>query len=70
MRTLYPYTSRRTVEVEEATSRRPGDIVVVRPIEKHYSMWRLTHRRVDELVRLGYDSLTGDCLATIRGWTD
>lgn len=68
LRTLYPYTSRRTVEVEEAVSRRPGDVVIVRPIERHYSMWGLTHRRVDELVRLGYESLTDQCLATVRAW--
>jgi hypothetical protein len=65
---MYPYTSRRAVEVDEALSRRPGDVLVVRPVERHYSMWRLTNRRVDELVRLGYESLTGEGLATVRAW--
>ena len=68
MRTVYPYTSRRAIEVEEAVSRRPGDVVIVRPIGQHYSMWGLTHGRVDELVRLGYESLTDECLATVRSW--
>ncbi len=68
MRTLYPYTSRLAVDVEEAVVRRPRDVVLVRPIEKHYSMWGLTARRVDELVRLGYEALTDECLATVRTW--
>jgi len=68
MRTLYPYTSQKAVEVEEALSRRPGDVVLVRPISRHYSMWGLTNRRVDELVRLGYESFSDECLATVRSW--
>ena len=68
MRAFYPYTSRKVIEVEEAVARRPDDVVVVRPIERHYSMWGLTNRRVDELVRRGYDAFSDECLATVRDW--
>ena len=67
-RAFYPYASRKMIEVEAAVERRPGDVVVVQPIERHYSMWGLTNRRVDELVQLGYESLSRACLATIRHW--
>ncbi len=69
MRTFYPYTSLKAVEVDEAVARRPDDVVVVRPIERHYSMWGLTNPRVDELVRLGYEAFTDECLTTVRAWT-
>jgi len=68
MWTFYPYTSRKAIEVGAAVARRPDDVVVIRPIDKHYSMWRLTGGRVDELVQLGYESLTDEHLRTIRAW--
>jgi NTE family protein len=68
LRTFYPYTATRTIEVEEAVARRPEDVLVVRPISKHYSMWGLTNRRVDELMQLGYKAFTDEHIATIRRW--
>jgi len=68
MRTFYPYTARKAIEVEHAIAHRADDVVVVRPIERHYSMWGLTNQRVDELVRLGYESLSDECIATVRRW--
>jgi NTE family protein len=68
MRTFYPYTSLKAIDVDTAVARRPSDVLVIRPIDKHYSMWRLTGGRVDELVQLGYNSLTAAHLSTIRAW--
>ena len=68
-RTLYPYTSTQAIDVEETVARRPDDVVLIRPITRHYSMWGLTMRRVDELMRRGYEAFTPDDLARIRAWT-
>ncbi|MBN1916262.1 MAG: patatin-like phospholipase family protein [Verrucomicrobia bacterium] len=68
-RALYPYTSTQAIDVEEAVARRPDDVVLIRPIDRHYSMWGLTMRRVDELMRRGYEAFAPNDLARIRAWT-
>jgi predicted acylesterase/phospholipase RssA len=67
-RTLYPYTSQKAIDVEQVVERRADDVVLIRPVDRHYSMWGLTMPRVDELMQRGYDAFSDADLATIRSW--